>query len=189
MSNKKGAFGIINDGAGAGLAITKAIPGTTLGSAIAVTAAMPAFINSSGVLVFPQLDAEGRIRVTMDSAGACHYAVNKLVGSTSFQNVAAFTGALNKVYDKIGFVVSSMTECDWEVVYIDDFGGTPVETILAYFDTGPGQYSFALDSMSCVEVDTSAGTLVQKIIIRGKLLEATGSEIAATLFLHEVTEA
>lgn len=188
MSNKKGLFGILSDGAGAGVGITLANPDTTLGSAISATVASPAFINAAGVLVFPSLDAEGRIRVTMDSAGACHYAASKVTGSTSFQNVAVFTGALSKMYDKIGFVVSSMTECDWEVVHISDAAGTPIETILAYFDTGPGQYSFALDSMACVEVNTTGLVGVQKILVRGKLLEATGSEIASTLFLHEVTE-
>jgi len=184
MANKKGAFGIINDGAGAGLAITKAIPGTTLGSAIAVTAATPAFVNSSGVLVFPQLNPQGQIQVTLDSAGECNHVTGKVTGSTSFQNVASFTGALLKLYDKLGVVVMSMTECDWELVYINDAAGTPVETILAYFDTGPGQYTFTV-SADCIEVDTTAGTGVQKLLVRGKLLEATGSEISATLWMHQ----
>jgi len=188
MSNKKGLFGIINSGSGDGLGITKAVPGTTAGSAIAVTMATPCFVNSSGVLVFPQLDAQGRIRVTSDAAGSCYSGEGKVVGSTSFQVVADFTVALTKKYDKIGFLVSSMTECDWELVYINDAGGTPIETILAYADTGPGQYTFGLDSMSCVEVDTTGATAVQKFVIRGKLLEATGAEIAATLWFHEITE-
>jgi hypothetical protein len=187
--NKKGLFGILDDGAGAGKGITLANPDTTLGSAIAATVASPAFINSSGVLVFPQLDAEGRIRVTFDGAGECHDAYDKLIGSTSYQDVAEFTGALSKLYDRIGFSVSSATECDWELVYIDDAAAmTPVETVLSHFMTGPGQYSYGIDSLACVEVDTSAGTGVQKIVLRGKLLEATGSEIAATLWLKEVTE-
>jgi hypothetical protein len=124
----------------------------------------------------------------MDGAGECNYAYGKVVGSTSYQDVAEFTGALSKLYDRIGFSVSSATECDWELVYIDDASGTPVETVLAHFMTGPGQYSYGIDSLACVEVDTSAGTGVQKIVIRGDLLEATGSEIAATLWLKEVTE-
>lgn len=187
--NKKGLFGILNDGAGAGVGITLANPDTTLGSAIAATVASPAFINSAGVLVFPQLDAEGRIRVTMDGAGECNDAYGALVGSTSFQDVASFTAALSKLYDRIGFSVCSATECDWELVYIDDAAGmTPVETVISSWMTGPGQYSYGLDSLACVEVDTSAGTGVQEIVIRGKLLEATGSEIQATLWLKEVTE-
>lgn len=184
MANKKGLFGILNDGAGAGVGITLANPDTTLGSAISATVASPAFINAAGVLVFPQLNADGAILVSTEETGDCHYAQGKVTGSTSFQDVAVFTGALNKEYMDIGFVASSMTECDWEVVYIDDAAGTPVETILAQFDTGPGQYSFCCE-MRCVEVDTSAGTGVQKILVRGKLLEATGSEIMSTLWLHE----
>ena len=184
MSNKKGLFGILNDGAGAGVGITKAIPGTTLGSAITSTMASPAFVNSSGVLVFPQLNAAGQILVSLDTAGQCIHAKGKVTGSTSFQDVATITAALAKLYDKIGFTVSSMTECDWELVYVDDAAGTPVETILAYFDTGPGQYSYCCH-LDCVEVDTTAGTAVQKILIRGKLLEASGSEIMATVYSHQ----
>jgi hypothetical protein len=184
MANKKGLFGILSDGAGAGVGITLANPDTTLGSAIAATVASPAFINSSGVLVFPQLTPDGAIVVSTEDTGICHYAVSKVTGSTSFQDVAVFTGALSEVYRNMSFVVASMTECDWELVYIDDAAGTPVETILAYFDTGPGQYSFCCE-LPCVEVDTTTGTGVQEITIRGKLLEATGSEISATLNLHE----
>lgn len=184
MANKKGLFGILSDGAGAGVGITKAIPGTTLGSAITSTMASPAFVNNAGVLVFPQLNAAGQIQVSTEESHICHDAVAKVTGSTSFQDTAVFTAALTKKYDKIGFTVMSMTECDWELVYVDDAAGTPVETILAYFDTGPGQYSYCCE-LSCVEVDTTAGTGVQKILIRGKLLEATGSEIAGTLWLSE----
>ena len=185
MANKKGLFGVINDGAGAGLGITKAIPGTTLGSAIAVTAACPAFVNSSGVLVFPQLNSSGQIQVTTDQAGDCHYDTGSLTGSTAFQTVASFTGALIKVYNAFEWSVNSMTECDWEIVYIDDAAGTPVETILAYADTGPGQYSYCCH-LHCIEVDTTAGTGVQQFIIRAKLLEATGALVQATLAFTEI---
>lgn len=186
--NKKGLFGILNDGNGAGVGITLANPDTTLGSAIAATVASPAFINSAGVLVFPQLDAEGRIRVTMDGSGECNYAYGDLIGSTSFQDVATATLALVKLYEQIGFTVSSATECDWELVHINDAAGTPVETILSAWMTGPGQYSYGLDSLHCVDVNTTAGTGVQKLIVRGKLLEATGSELKATVWYKEITE-
>lgn len=183
--NKKGLFGVINDGAGAGLGMTKAIPGTTLGSAIAVTAACPAFVNSSGVLVFPQLNSSGQILVSMEDPGDCHYAAGSVVGSTSFQDVADFTGALSKYYNAFQAVVSSATECDWELVYIDDAAGTPVESILAYFETGPGQYTVCCE-VHCIEIDTSGGTGVQKFVLRGKLLESTGSNINATLAFQEI---
>lgn len=185
MSNKKGLFGILNDGAGAGVGITKAIPGTTLGSAITSTMASPAFVNSAGVLVFPQLNADGTIAVSTEAPGDCYYSTAKVTGSTSWQTVTDFTAALNKTYHGFEVVLSSMTECDWELVYVDDAAGTPVETILAYFDTGPGQYT-VLGETHCIEKSTSGGTGVQKFLIRGKLLEATGSEISATIAFHEV---
>lgn len=186
--NKKGLFGILNDGNGAGVGIDKVNPDTTLGSAVNSTLAAPCFINSSGVLVFPQLDAEGRIRVTLDGAGDCDYSYGDAIGSTSFQNIASKTLALSKLYEQIGFSVSSATECDWELVHVNDEAGTPVETILAAFMTGPGQYSYGIDSLHCVDVNTTGGTGVQKLYLRGKLLDATGSELKATMWFKEITE-
>lgn len=185
MANKKGLFGILNDGAGAGLGITRADPDVTLGSAITHTIATPCFVNAAGVLVFPQLSGDGAIPVTLDATGVCFDNASEIVGSTSFQTVATITGALLKRYKDFELVSASMTECDWELVYTDDAGGTPVETVKARWDTGPGQYSFCC-MLKCIDVDTTAGTGVQNFKIRGKLLEATGSNISATLAFHEV---
>jgi len=186
MSCLKGLFGIINDGLGNGLGLTKVIPGTTLGTAVTVTGAMPTFVNSSGVLVFPQLDSGGNIPVTLDGSGTCDYAQGSLVGSTSNQDVSTFTGALTKVYNAIGFQVASSTEACWELLHVDDAGVGDTETILARFKTGPGQYSFCCE-MHCVEFDTTGLTGTQEFRIRGLLGEATGSDLDATLWLTEVT--
>lgn len=184
MANKKGLFGILNDGAGAGVGVDLANPDTTLGSAIDNTIASPAFVDSSGVLVFPELDANGRIQVVIGQ-GVCHWGRGQVTGSTSFQDVAEVTGALTKVYKNFDIAISSMTECDWELVYIDDADGTPAETILGAFDTGPGQYT-VMGEMDCVEIDTTGATGTQKFVLRGKLLEATGALASATLsFLEE----
>lgn len=183
MANKKGLFGILNDGNGAGVGITLCDPDATEGADISATIASPAFVNADGILVFPALDALGRIPVSL-AAGNCYFDYGKVTGSTSFQEVAVIIGALLKKYADFEFIAASMTECDWELVYIDDAAGTPVETILAAWDTGPGQYTVHVE-LSCVNVDTTAGTGVQNLVIRGKLLEATGSEISATLGMHE----
>jgi len=185
--NKKGLFAVLDNGDGTGSGVDIANPDTTLGSAIDKTIASPAFIDAAGVLVFPQLDSEGRLPVTTDEAGACHHAYALVTGSTSYQDLGSFAAALLKKYNKIGFAISSCTEADYELVYIDDVGVGDTETILGHFSTGPGQYSFCCE-MSCVEVDTTAGTGIQAITLRAKLLEATGSEIAGTLWLHEITE-
>lgn len=186
--NKKGQFGILRDPNGAGLGVDQGIIGTTAGNSLTQTVPAPAFVNASGALIFPILDNEGRIRVTFDGSGECSYVYGDLIGSTSFQNVASATLALLKLYEQIGFTISSATECDWELVHVNDFGGTPVETILAAFMTGPGQYSYGLDSLHCVDVNTAAGTGVQKLFMRGKLHEATGSELVATIWYKEITE-
>lgn len=184
MANCKGLFGIIDSGSGTGNGITKAIPGTTAGSAIAITMATPVFVDDDGKLVFPALDALGRVQVAL-TPGNCTFDYGQVTGSTSFQDVAVLIAALLKKYGEFEFVASSMTECDWELVYIDDAGGTPVETILAAWDTGPGQYTVNVE-LSSVNVDTTSGTGVQNFVIRGKLLEATGSLLSATLGVYEI---
>lgn len=186
MACLKGLFGIVNDGSGNGEGLTKVIPGTTLGTAVTTTGAMPAFVNDSGVLVFPQLDSGGNIPVTLDGSGVCDHESGTLVGSTSNQDVVTITGALSKIYNKIGVSIASSTEACWELVHIDDVGVTDTETVLGYFTTGPGQYSYCCE-LSCVMVDTAAGTGVQEFVLRGLLGEATGSDIKGTVWLTEVT--
>jgi hypothetical protein len=185
MSNKKGLFGILNDGAGAGVGVDKANPDTTLGSAINSTIATPCFINSSGVLVFPQLEADGSIKVSLsNTSGACYSNHNKITGGTNFANVAVQGLSNNTVYDHIGFIAASMTECDWELVFIYNYGTTNDEIMLARFDTGPGQYTVCCDN-ECLTQDTTGYAGNKVIALRGKLLEATGSEIMATITVHQ----
>lgn len=177
--NKKGLFGVLNDGAGAGVGIDKVEPGTTTAASVTNTLAAPVFQNSSGVLVFPSLDANGKIQVAFDS-GTCLNGYAKVTGSTSFQDLGSVTLTLTELYNKIGYSIASATEACYELVYIDDDGGSPTETILATLMTGPGQYSFCCE-LSCLEVDTTGGTGTQTLKLRGKLLETTGSEIAGTV--------
>jgi len=185
MANKKGLFAILNDGAGAGTGVDLANPDTTLGSAIDNTMATPSFINSSGVLVFPQLNDDGAILVSTEGAGTCISNYAKVTGSTSFQDLGNNTAlSIGEIYKDFEWSVSSMTEACIQVVYVDDAAGTPVETVLVEFFVGPGQYSYCCN-IHCLEQDTTSGTGVQEIKLQAKLLDATGSEIAGLLSITQ----
>ena len=182
MANKKGLFGILNDGSGAGVGIDLANPGTTLGSAIDNTIASPAFVDSSGVLVFPQLNADGALVVSTEGAGTCFDDYAKVTGSTSFQDLGSVTTGLSvgEVYNKFESSISSMTEACIQLIHVDDAAGTPVETVLWEAFIGPGQYSYCCKK-DCLQYDTTGGTGDQHFKLQGKLLEATGAEIAGCL--------
>ena len=181
MANKKGLFGILNDGAGAGVGVDLANPDTTLGSAIDNTIASPAFINSSGVLVFPQLNPDGAILVSTEGAGTCYDAYAKVTGSDNFQDLGTVTAlTIGEVYKDFNISISAMTEACVQLVHVDDAAGTPVVTVMAEFMVGPGQYSYCCQ-LHCLDRDLTGGTGVQEIKLRAKLLENTGSEIAGWL--------
>lgn len=181
MANKKGLFAILSDGTGAGVAPDNANPDTTLGSAITNTIASPAFINSSGVLVFPQLNPDGAILVSTEGAGTCYDGYAKVTGTTSFQDLGAVTGlTIGETYSQFNFSISAATEACIQLVRVDDSAGTPIETVMAEFMVGPGQYSYTA-RLHCLDADLTGGTGVQDIKLKGKLLESTGAEIMGWL--------
>jgi hypothetical protein len=180
MANKKGLFGILNDGNGAGVGVDLANPGTTLGSAIDNTIASPAFVDNSGVLTFPQLNSDGSIPVSVGAAGVCKSGHAKVTGTTAFQDLGSITGVNSKTYTNIEGTVSAMTEACVQLV-LDDNGA---ETVLNEMMLGPGQYSFEFD-LECLEVATGA-TGAQAIKLKGLLLESTGSEISGFVAAKEL---
>jgi hypothetical protein len=184
MANKKGLFGILNDGNGAGVGVDLANPGTTLGSAVDNTVASPAFVDNTGVLTFPQLNSDGTIPVQIGAGGTCISAFAKVTGSTSFQDLGTIVATIGKTYSAIEFTAAAMTEACIQLVYVDDVAGTPTETVLSEVMVGPGQYTASIN-MACLQVDTTGGTGTQHIKLKGLLLEATGAEIAGTIAAKE----
>lgn len=144
-----------------------------------------AFKDSSGNLVYPSLDASGRLPVTLDVTGqACLTDEGGVAGSTSFQTLATITLTNDAVYNKIGFLGSCFRDCVYEVVFIDDVNGTPTETILATFrTTAHGQTTFA-EELECLEF-TAGSTGDQELRIRGKQLQNASSDIDGMISAFE----
>ena len=132
------------------------------------------FRNSSGDPIAPQLTADGKLPVTSEAAGTCveDYAQNG-TGNASLTDLVTLALTLNKVHSQTEFLTSSIVETQWELVYIDDVGGTPSETVVARWITGPGQFSKA-HTFKCGTVDTNGGTGTQNLVLRFKNIDQLG---------------
>ena len=128
------------------------------------------FKDSSGNVVLPQLDASGRVPVTPDAPGTCYYANGELAaGSLTLADItnAVTTLVLEKSYSKIGAFASCLQASLFQIVHVDDAGGTPVETVLGEFIVGPGQYSFQA-FLECFILSTFGNTGTQELKLKGQ---------------------
>lgn len=143
------------------------------------------FKDSSGNVVLPQLDVNGALPVSFDS-GACIDGASKDVAAVvnSFVDVITLSLSLLKNYSKLEFSASCTQTTHWEIVYIDDVGGTPTETLLHSFITGAGQFSYG-QKLECAEFNTNAGTGVQNLVLRGKQLRGTASDLHGYMAIRE----
>lgn len=128
------------------------------------------FKDSSGNVVLPQLDASGRIPVTPDPTGVCYYGNGELAaGSLSLADItnAVATLVLEKSYSQIGAFASCLQTSLFQIVHVDDAGGTPVETVLGEFIVGPGQFSFEAE-LHCFILSTVGNTGIQELKLKGQ---------------------
>jgi len=129
-------------------------------------AEFPSFLDNSGDPVLPQLNASGQIPVTTAAAGTCQEGQGSDgTGSLTVIDLVTIALTLNKVHTKTEFLTASFVETFWELIYIDDVGGSPTETVVAKWFTGPGQYSKA-HTFECGTIDTNGGTGTQNLVLR-----------------------
>lgn len=141
-----------------------------------------AFKDSSGNVVLPQLDSQGRLPVTEEAvAGACFNNHGELAAGSA--TIAKVTGAeisltAGKVYHNISATGSCLRTSLFEVTHIDDEGVGDTETILEEFIVGPGQFSFQT-SLDCLELDTTGGTGTIVLTLRAKNFTGTPSALSS----------
>lgn len=125
--------------------------------------------DSAGNVILPQLTAAGKVPVDTEAVpGVCISGqAQSVAGGLTFQDVVTLVLALLKDYTSLEFSASCSHLTLWEIVYIDDVGGTPTETKIASFLTGPGQFTCKVN-LDCGDFDTQSGTLVQNLVLRGK---------------------
>lgn len=183
MADCKPIFRTLNN-AGEGAAPDQAIDATTAAAGLLGLIGF-AFKDSSGNVVLPQLTSTGKIPVDTEAVGGtCHAVYGTQAGSLTFVDVATYVGALSKLYQEFEINVASTQETIFQLVYVDDVGGTPTESVLGTFIVGAGQYTVCC-ALHCSEVDTTTGTGTQHIKIKGKNLFKT-CDMYATLNLTEV---
>ena len=187
MADPHELFNILRETDDSGLAPDKAIDATTAVAALKGLIGF-AFKDSSGNAILPQLTSEGKLPVdTEEVSGSCKLANGELAaGSATLAEVtgAKITGALSKRYKKIEATVSCRHPALFQIVYTDDVGGSPIETIVEECIVGPGQYSFKM-GLYCNEIDTTGGTGTQEFMVRAKNFNKQSS-LRATLTMLEV---
>jgi hypothetical protein len=167
MVDEAELFNTLDDG-GAGAAPKKMQEGdspTTANGLIGFS-----FKDSSGNVVLPQLTADGKLPVTSDASGTCYYANGELAaGSLTLADItnASATIALTKEYSRIGAIVSCLHASLFQIVHTDDVGVGDTETVLGEMIVGPGQYTWS-EELTCFILDTTGGTGVQALKLKGK---------------------
>lgn len=168
------------DGTG-GYAVTKAVEGQAASS---ISGAVPALVakDVSGNLIFLQLNSQGQLPVTTNSAGVPERARGELPAGYSAPTGATIlvTGAQlllgnGKVVTPMSFVVSCFRETHAQLISVDNGSSTILDDVLL----GPGQYTFALSLPG--DTYTTGVSGVQTLEVRARNTTTYASSIRASV--------
>jgi hypothetical protein len=139
-----------------------------------------AFKDSSGNVILPQLNSSGQIPVTMDSATTTpKHNRGTNAGSASYVTVATITLTASKVIEDICVLTSCFRDSVFQLIQSDN----AVETVLADFRCGPGQFTHHAN-LCTVEL-TAGATGAQLLLVKAKNVNAL-SELTATVSCREL---
>lgn len=176
MAELRESFPVLeNTGTGAGEAIAAKQVGAAPGAHNGIMGF--AFRDSSGNLVLPQLNSEGRLPVTLEGAGVELGASGALAaGSATMVDITGATVTLvaGTVYTQIRANVSCFRDSLFHVVWMDD--ATP--TIIGKIRVGAGQYNFEWTAGK--RYVTAGASGVQTLKIMGQNVNSL-SEMSAEL--------
>jgi len=185
MSDKRANFPVLEDfSSQAGLPLHNAVEGETVTSKNALAAFTAK--DNGGDFKYLEIDEFGQLKVTNDGdERACISDEGGAEANTStFTDLVTLVGAINKTYDRIEIVGSGFRDTILEAVLIDDVGVSDVETILATFRVGSGQFSKCLD-LTCRKV-TAGGTGIINIVLRAKISFGPDSDVDGVLAVSEI---
>jgi len=138
-------------------------------------ASFPVAKNEAGD---PQLIClvNGKVPTTSQDPGTCYHARGKedLTETATVPDqvtIGEVTINVSKVYACLEYASSSNVDTIWTACYVDDADGTPTETIIHEWLTGPGQPSVCC-KLDCAEFDTTGGTGTQKLRIKATAVSA-----------------
>lgn len=172
MADPKESFPILVDGTtGAGASPTKKSAGDAAAGAVGSVAF--AWRDSSGNVVLPQLDANGKVQVSAQQTASSYKTAKgeNATGSLSAADVtgASITLAASKLITGIEVVGSCRQPSLFQLIKSDN----AAETVLTEFIVGPGQYTFyaKLDNLSF----TTGATGVQLLKFKANNFELLSS--------------
>lgn len=139
------------------------------------------FKDSTGNVILPQLDAQGRIPVTPAAQGTPSTDSVSSTGSVGADvDVITLVATTTETYSVNTMTGSASQPTLWTLVGIDDVGGADTETELARFYTGSGDFTHTLGAGDCLDW-TAGASGVQNVVLRGKQIRGPATDLHATL--------
>ena len=174
-------FRVLDDGTGAGEPLDKKEVGDAPGTGNGLIGF--SFVDSSGNVVLPMLNASGQLPVTLGTAGTpvSDEGLATPAGLNTDTTVCTLTLVASAVYNIQFFTGSSFKPCIWRVEQTDD----ATDTVRARFVTGPGDYNYSSGNVDCIQITAGAvGTQEINLIaqqLRGGLSDMHGTICATQL--------
>lgn len=170
MADVKELFRSLVGSAGEGVALDEAVNDTTSATGITGSAGY-AYKTSAGVVTLLALTPDGKVPVdTEGGGGTCISDSAKVTGVVANTDIVTLTLTIARNYSGLEFNASCLRDTAWEIVYIDDVGGSPTEVTIWQSISGNGQYH--IDSnLKCADFNTTGGTGTQNLVLRGENLQ------------------
>lgn len=182
MADLRESFPILEDSSTeAGLPLHKVLEGDDPTAKNALPSL--SFKDSSGNLVYPTLDNSGALPVTLEGSKVCKSERGESVGNQTFQDIATITLTNSASYEDLDWVVSCFRDCHFQIVTVDDVGGTDTETILADILVGAGDFSDS-GRLKC-ETFTAPAAGVNVVKLKAKNINAL-SDMRGTITIGEI---
>lgn len=184
-------FKILVDAAGTSFALTKVIVGQVINGTVNGLAAF-GFRDSSGNAVMPQLNSEGALPVSFDAgttlvapATKKTQATMELAGVGVRVEVTKLTLAASATYTAVSANVTATRWTLFEVVKIEDVGGTPVEEILGFAVLDAGQTNFKI-GLDLDKFNTNATVDTKELYLYASYLDNKASDVYGKLSCNQV---
>ena len=148
------------------------------GNAISGVDALPALIaKKAGNFAYLNLNADGELLIAANGAGIKKYGYAKVTPSAinTLTTVVDVVLTASKAHEEIEWSGSCSFSTMWEIVKIDDAGGTPVIVVLYSALSGPGQFHVK-EKLEHMEFSSSA-TGIQKLRLRATQLVGSASDM------------
>lgn len=184
-------FKTLIDGSGAAFALTKVVVGQAVSGSINGILAF-VFRDSSGNATTVQLNNEGAVPVTMDAG-------TTIVGPAAKVTAATLEGAgvgvrepvtsinllESKNYTKITANVSATRWTLFELVKIEDEGGSPTEELLGFAVLEAGQTNWKI-GLDCDAFSTDATANTKKVYLYASHLDNKASDVYGKFSCNEI---